>query len=97
MVSSVDKFSTFGIKKFSTSSLQFQPMLLINSELIPPVKQGEPFKYLGKYFNFDMDNEYHKDLVNSNLQTMLKTIDSLNIHPGYFYMIGMFFKKCLGI
>ena len=80
MVIRVDK-CTFGIKKFSTSSLQFQPKLLINSELIPPVKQGESFKYLGRYFNFDMDNKDHKELVKSSLQTMLKTIDSLNIHP----------------
>ena len=81
MVIRVDKCTTFGIKKFSTSSLQFQPKLLINSELIPPVKQGESFKYLGRYFNFDMDNKDHKELVKSSLQTMLKTIDSLNIHP----------------
>ena len=81
MVIRVDKCTTFGIKKVSTSSLQFQPKLLINSELIPPVKQGESFKYLGRYFNFDMDNKDHKELVKSSLQTMLKTIDSLNIHP----------------
>ena len=81
MVIRVDKCTTFGIKKFSTSSLQFQPKLMINSELIPPVKQGESFKYLGRYFNFDMDNKDHRELVKSSLQTLLKTIDSLNIHP----------------
>ena len=81
MVIRVDKCTTLGIKKFSTISLQFQPKLLINSELIPPVKQGESFKYLGRYFNFDMDNKDHKELAKSSLQTMLKTIDSLNIHP----------------
>ena len=81
MVICVDKCTTFGIKKLSTSSLHFQPKLLINSELIPHVKQGESFKYLGRYFNFDMDNKDHTELITSSLQTMLKTIDSLNIHP----------------
>ena len=81
MVFHVEKCNTFWIKKFSASSHQFQPKLLINSELIPPVKQGELFKYLGRYFNFDMDNKDHKELVKSSLQTMLKTIESLNIHP----------------
>ena len=81
MIIRVDKCGTFGIKKFSTTSLQFQPKLLINSEVIPPVKQGESFKYLGRCFSLDMDNKDHKDLLTSNLQTMLKSIDSLNIHP----------------
>ena len=77
----VEKCTTFWIKDFFTSSFQFQPKLLINSELFLPVKQGELFKYLGRYFNFDMDNKDHKDLLKSNFQTILKTIDSLNIHP----------------
>ena len=54
---------------------------MINSEVIPPVKQCESFKYLGRYFNFDMNNKNHKDLALSNLQTMLQATDSLSIHP----------------
>ena len=81
MIIRVEKCTNFGIKKFSTISLQFQPNLLINSKVIPLVKQGESFKYLGRYFNFDMDNKEHKDLVQSNLQTMLKKSNSLNNHP----------------
>ena len=81
MIIRVDKCAVFGIKKFSSSSLQFQPKLLIDSEVIPPVKQIESFKYLGRYFNFDMNNKAPKNLVLSNLQTMLKAIDSLIIHP----------------
>ena len=81
MIIRVDKCAVFGIKKFSTSYLQFQPRLLINSKVIPSVKQGKSFKYLGRCFNFDMNNKDHKDLALSNLQTMLKAIDSLSIHP----------------
>ena len=81
MVIRVDKCATFGIKKFSTRSLQFQPKLLINSEVVPPVKKDESFKYLGRFFNFDMDNKDHKDFLISNLQALLKKIDIFNIHP----------------
>ena len=77
----VDKCAVFVIKEFSTSSFHFQPRLLINLEVIPPEKQGESFKYLGRYFNLDMNNKDHKDLALSNLQTMRKAIDSLSIHP----------------
>ena len=56
----VDKCVTFGVKKYSTRSTQFQPKLLIDKQLVPPVKNGESFKYLGRYFDFDMTNELHK-------------------------------------
>ena len=81
MLIRVDKCITFGIKKFSTSSLQFQPKLFINTKIVPPVENGESFKYLGRFFNFDMDNKDHKEIIKSYLQTMLKTVDSLYIHP----------------
>ena len=76
----VDKCSSFGIKKFSTRSLQFQPKVLINSALVPTVKNGESFKYLGRFFNFEMDNNDHKSLLLFSHQNMLKTVDSLHIH-----------------
>ena len=60
MLIRVDKCITFGIKKFSSRSSQFQPKLFINSELVPVVKPDESFKYLGRYFNFNMDNHEHK-------------------------------------
>ena len=77
----VDKCITFGIRKFSTRSLQFQPKLLVNSTSVPTVKNGESFKYLGRFFNFEMNNKYHKDLLLSSLHDMLQTVDSLHIHP----------------
>ena len=81
MIIRMDKCAVFGIKKFSASSLQFQPRLLINSEVIPPLKQCESFRYLGRYFSFHMNNKDDKDLALSILQTMLKAIDSLSINP----------------
>jgi len=81
MINLVDKCAVFGIKKFSSSSLQFQPKNLITSEAIAPLKQGESFKYLRRYFKFDMNNKEHKDLALSNIQTMLKAIDLWSIHP----------------
>ena len=70
----MDKCVTFIIKKFSSRSLQFQPKLFINSEVVPPVKKGDSFRYLGRFFNFDMDNKDHKDFPTYNLQTMLNKI-----------------------
>ena len=77
----VDKCITFGIKKFSTRSMQFQPKLLVNSKSVPTVKNGESFKYLGRFFNFEMSNKDHQDLLLSSLHDMLQTVDSLHIHP----------------
>ena len=81
MLIRVDKCITSGIKKVSTSSFHFQSMLFINSKIMPPVNNGESFKYLGRFFNFDIDNKDHEEILKSSLQTMLKTVDSLYIHP----------------
>ena len=99
MLIRVDKCITFGIKTFSTSSFQFQPKLFINSKIVPPIKNGEPFKYLGRFFNDDMDNKDHKEILKSSLQTILKTVDSLYIHPkiSYFCNIATSFPNSLGV
>ena len=79
MIIRVDKCVSFGIKKFSSRCLQFQPKLFINIKLLPVVKNGESFKYLGRYFNFEINNDKHKIHLESN--RMLKQIDSLRILP----------------
>ena len=43
MIIRVDKCVTFGMRKGSTKSMQFQPKLIINSELVPPVKMAAFF------------------------------------------------------
>ena len=40
----VNKCVAFGLKKFSTRSMQFQPKLLIDKEIVPSVKSGESFR-----------------------------------------------------
>ena len=73
----VDKCITHGIKKLYIRSLQFQPNFLVNSKSVPTVKNGESFKYLRRFFNFEMNNIDHKDLLLSSLHI----VDSLHIHP----------------
>jgi len=81
MIIRVDKCVTFGIKKFSSRSLQYEPKLFINNEIVPAVKSGDSFKYLGRYFNFEMDNEIHKEKLKSSLPDMLTRIDALPVLP----------------
>ena len=60
MIIRVDKCSTFGITKVLTRSAQYLPKLLIGNRLIPSIKIGESFKYLGRFFDFDMSDKEHK-------------------------------------
>ena len=64
----------FVIKKFLSCSLQYEPELFVNNKKVPTIKSGESFKYLGRYFNFEMDNKVHKEKLHSSLADML-TID----------------------
>ena len=77
----VDKCITFGVRKYSTRSIQFQPKLLIDTQIVPPVKNGESFKYLGRFFDFDMSNEIHKSQLLSLFSKFMKGIDDLPLHP----------------
>ena len=52
MIIRVDKCITFGIGKSLTTSIQFQPQLVINSALVPQVKANESIRYLGRYYDF---------------------------------------------
>ena len=49
--------------------------------LITLVKNGESFEYLGRFFNFQMDNHQHKIHLELSLLDMLELIDSLRILP----------------
>ena len=83
----VDKCITFGVKKYSTRSTQFQPKLLFDKQLVPPVKNGESFKYLGRYFDFDMTNELHKSKLLSLFSTFMKGVDDVPLHPTNMVLI----------
>ena len=66
-------------KNFLPDLCNFNPKLFINSELLPVVNSGESFKYLGRYFNFEMDNKKRKEHLKSCLLDMMKLNDSLRI------------------
>ena len=72
---------TFGIKKTATKSVQYLPKLIINSVLIPTVKIGESFKYVGRYFNFNMSDDVHKSEINSLMEDLMSNIDSKPLQP----------------
>ena len=80
MIIRVDKCSTFGIKKASTSSVQYLPKLILNHDLIPTVEIGKSFKYLGRYFNFSMDNHNHLSEVLDLVTTLMAQIDGIPFH-----------------
>ena len=67
MIIHVDKCKSFGITKSGSTSKQFMPKLFVNNELIPTVEIGKSFKYLGRYYNYDMDDEEHRKNANKVL------------------------------
>ena len=78
MIIRVDKCSTFGIKKAISKSVQYLPKLLINNRLIPTVKIGESFEYLGRYFDrgaFHSENLVH--FAKKSTKNPLKSKESL--------------------
>ena len=77
----VDKCAKFGIKKQSTRSIQFQPKLILDCDLIPAVKTGDSFRYLGRYFDFSMSNASHKSEPCEILISVLTEVDRLPLHP----------------
>ncbi len=81
MVIRVEKCSTFGIKKALTKSVQYLPKLLIKNDLIPTVKIGESFEYLGRFFDFDMSNQEHKSKLISLIDELMSDIDLKPPHP----------------
>ena len=81
MVIRVDKCSTFGIKKSQTSSTQYLPKLLINQTKVPTVENGKSFKYLGRIFNFSMNNMDHKSEVLELVTNLMRKIDKIPCHP----------------
>ena len=81
MIIRVDKCSTFGIKKATTKSIQFLPKLLIINRLIPKINIGESFQYLGRYFDFEMSNNNHKEELTSLVNEIMTDIDLNPLPP----------------
>ena len=83
MIIRVDKCVTFGMKNVRTKSVQYQPTLFINSQLVTCVSTGISFKYRGRYFVFQMSNYMHKSELTDMRNTILVQIDQLPLHPKY--------------
>ena len=81
MIIRVDKCFTFGIRKLCTKSVQYLPKLLINGVLIPCVEMGESFRYLGRFFDFNMSNNQHMSELTSLVQDLMNDIDIKPLHP----------------
>ena len=77
----VDKCKTFGINKTVTRSVQFKPKLFLVREQLPTVDMDKSFKYLGRWYNFEMDNAEHKANIIQLTNDILMKIDSLPLHP----------------
>jgi hypothetical protein len=57
--------------------------------MIPTVKRNESFCYLGRYYNFAMDNSDHKRLLFVETEEILETIDRLALHPTFKLQLYM--------
>ena len=77
MLIRVDKCKTFGIEKVGSNAKQVPPKLCVNNNLIPTVGQGEDFVYLGRSFNYEMDNKSHQDQLVELTQDIMQRINIL--------------------
>ena len=81
MIIRVDKCNAFAIKKALTKSIQYLPKLLINNCPVPTVKIGESFKYLGRFFDFNMSDQEHKLELISLVNELMSDINLAPLHP----------------
>ena len=57
--------------------------------MIPAVHRNESFCYLGRYYNFAMDNSEHKQMLISGTKDILEKIDRLPLHPKFKLQLYM--------
>ena len=81
MIIRVDKCTTFGIKKELTRSIQYLPKLFLNNLLVPRIEIGKSFRYLGRYFDFNMSDDDQKSELLDTFTGILNEIDKLLLHP----------------
>ena len=77
----VGKCKTFGMAKIGSQCKQYLPKLFLNNELVPQVKLEESFTYLGRHFNYVMDDAERKSHVQERTNEILQDIDKLPLHP----------------
>ena len=77
----VDKCSPFEMKMASTSSVQYLSKIILNHDLLPAIAKIDSFKYLGRLFNFSMENHDHMSEILSPFSSLISKIDLLPFHP----------------
>ena len=61
--------------------MQFKPKLFLAREQVPTVDMDKSFKYLGRWYNFEMDNAEHKANIVQLTNDILMKIDNLPLPP----------------
>jgi hypothetical protein len=77
----IDKSFSFGLTKKDTLSVQIKPNISIKSGNIPAIAIGDSFRYLGRIFDFKMDDNVAKQNLLEKLGKFLKMISNLKIKP----------------
>ena len=75
----IDKCVSFGMRKQEGVYSQYLPNLTINDSKIPALELGSSFKYLGKLFNFEMNNDEAKSNLINRLSGFLEIIKNLKV------------------
>ena len=72
-------------------------IIIIIMMLFPQENLVIPSNTFCRYFNFEMDNEFHKEKLKSPLSDMLARIDALPVLPktNYFSTRGTYFQNYL--
>ena len=77
----VEKCHTFGMKKYTSKVVQYEPVITLLGKRIPPIQSGESFTYLGKQFNFEMNFEEIKSELINEINDYLSKIDLFTMKP----------------
>jgi len=77
----IDNCCSFGMAKKDAKEVQILPNISVKAGKIPQIEMGGHFKYLGRYFDFKMDDTLAKSEVLTKVEILLKTISGLEIKP----------------
>jgi hypothetical protein len=77
----LDKCNSFGMLKMNSSYCQVQPKISINAGNVPPIPIGGSFRYLGRFFDFELKGEMEKNEIAEKLGNLLKITSELNVRP----------------
>jgi len=77
----IDKYSTFGMRNCTGQYAQFKRMLCIDEVPVPIIDNGSSFVYLGKTFDFQMDNSLPKAVHQDGLRQLLTITSNLKVRP----------------